>query len=170
MAWDVAAYAIALAAIVIAAAVAIGAAAAHRSLRRLEKTAQRLEINAAEALAECREFAFEARTAAASCKAGLQGFQTLAEGARALGTAAGNAAHTATRLTAAWHDRLRPNEAAASKQADSSGAESGSDWLELRGFVQRFLRGRISGLHAESSGSNQAPRSSAANADATQGE
>jgi hypothetical protein len=106
MAWDVAAYGITLAVLAIAAACVIGIARFCLSLRRLDAAVKVLGVETEASLLQCRQMAIEAKAAIADSRQSLQGFVTLAEGARALGEAVHTAAQTAAHVTAFYRDRL----------------------------------------------------------------
>jgi len=120
MAWDWAAYGIALAVLTIAAAFVFGMIRISRSLQRLDRTVARVSIEAEATLLQCRHLANEAREAIVISNKSLQGFATLAEGARALGEAVQTAAQTAVHVTALCRDSLTaPCRAASSPSEDS---------------------------------------------------
>lgn len=106
MAWEWAGYALFAAVIVVAAAVTIGIVSVTRSLRRLDSAVAKVSEEAKLSLQQCRKLAEEAREAVAVSRRSLQGFSTLAEGARALGEAVQTVAQTAVHVTEQYRDCL----------------------------------------------------------------
>ncbi|RED65561.1 hypothetical protein [Cohnella lupini] len=133
MAWDIAAYAIAVAVLTVAAALTIGIVKVARSLALLEHTIANVGREAEVSLSQCKELAGEAREAIAASKRKLQGFATLAEGARALGDAAQAAAQAAVSVTELYRECLT-----APFQATSGNRDRQSDDLDLADIGRRI--------------------------------
>lgn len=113
MAWDIAAYAIALSALIVAVAAAYGIVRAVRALGRAERTLHRVGDETETTLRHARLLAAEATEIARAGRQAVDGVAAFAEGARALGEAAQAAGQAATQAAAFWRDRLlfrRPAE------------------------------------------------------------
>ncbi len=106
MAWNLAAYAIALAVLLTAGVLMALLWRLHRILGRWDRTAERLARQADQALVTYVRLAEEATETAAVCRQTMSGFSRLAEGARAVGEAAESAAMAAVHAAEYWHDRL----------------------------------------------------------------
>ncbi len=123
MAWDVAAYGITAAVLAIAAALVAGIVRICRSLKHLDRAVEVLSRESETSLRHCRELADEARAAIVVSKQSLQGFATLAEGARALGEAVQSAAQAAAHITAFCRERLTSPMPATSEHRDQAACE-----------------------------------------------
>jgi hypothetical protein len=123
MAWDVAAYGITIAVLAIAAACIMGIARICLSLRHLDAAVKALGEQTEASLLQCRQLAAEATSAVADARQSLQGFSTLAEGARTLGEAVQSVAQAAARVTAFYRDRLTPSNPVTPEPHDSSTCE-----------------------------------------------
>ncbi|BBI34883.1 hypothetical protein [Cohnella abietis] len=106
MAWDVAAYGITVAVLTIAVAGVVGLIMLIRSFRRLEQVVRALGKETEVSLRQCRQLADEAKLAIAESRKSLQGFSSLAEGARAVGDAVQAAAQTAVHVTSLYRECL----------------------------------------------------------------
>lgn len=106
MAWNLAAYALALAVLLTAGALLALLWRLNRMLGRWDRTAERLARQADQALEAYVRLAEEATGTAAACRQTMSGFSRLAEGARAVGEAAESAAMAAVHAAEYWHDRL----------------------------------------------------------------
>ncbi|MDB4868086.1 MAG: hypothetical protein JWR03_2419 [Cohnella sp.] len=104
MAWDVAAYAIAVAALTAAGIFAAGIIRLCRSLTRWDRMAEGFARKADSALDEYVRFAAEGRETAELCRSTFSGFKRLADGARAVGDAAESAAEAAAHVASFWRD------------------------------------------------------------------
>jgi hypothetical protein len=123
MAWDVAAYGITIAVLAIAAACVIGIARICLSLRRLDAAVKVLGERTEASLLQCRQLAVGATSAIADARQSLQGFSTLAEGARTLGEAVQSAGQAVARVTAFYRDHLSPSNPASPEPRDPSACE-----------------------------------------------
>jgi hypothetical protein len=106
MAWDVAAYGITVAILTIAVACVIGTVQACRLLRRLAATVDRLTVEAEASLLQCKQVAEEAKSAIVEARQMMDGYSSLADGARALGEATQLAALGITNMATYCRDRL----------------------------------------------------------------
>ncbi|MBB6735041.1 hypothetical protein [Cohnella zeiphila] len=147
MAWDWAAYSVAAACLAAAAALLIAAVAIGRMLRRWDATLARLERETETTLAQWRRLGSEAADAAERCRRGLEGFERLAEGGRALGAAAEKAAKTAADAVSRWTDRVGDSLAAEEKRTPRHA--SGPDWAEMGMSLWQALRQRLAGVPNE---------------------
>ena len=169
MAWDWAAYGIALAVLTIAAAFVFGMLRISRSLQRLDRTVARVSIEAEATLLQCRHLANETREAIVISRQSLQGFVTLAEGARALGEAVQTAAQTAVHVTTLCRDSLiYPCHAGSSSLVDDGqdSIQGGTGSLAELGPVLWSLLKRSFGRTASSDSS----KSPGTGADPSEGE
>jgi len=165
MAWQVAGYAVAAAVLVAAAAIAIVCASAAKAIRRLDRSAVAVSREAEHSLRRCAELADEAGEAIALSKRGLEGFASLAEGARAVGEAGRTVADAAIRVTELYRERL----SAPLRYGDCDGEDrdrSGTDAQELGRRLWSAWLGRFSERRAASS---ERRRSPGTDADATEG-
>ncbi|TFE31554.1 hypothetical protein [Cohnella luojiensis] len=106
MAWDLAAYGITFGVMAIAMAFVMAVLTISRSLRRLDRAVAQVSKEAELSMQHCRQLADEARETIAASKKSLEGFATLAEGARALGEAVQTAAQTAVHVTDLYRECL----------------------------------------------------------------
>ena len=143
MAWDWTAYSIAAACLAAAAALLIAAVAVGRLLRRWDAALARLERETEATLQQWRRLGSEAADAAERCRRGLEGFERLAEGGRALGSAAETAAKTAADAVIRWSDRV--SESLAAEEKRTTHRASGPDWAEMGFGLWQALRDRLSG-------------------------
>jgi len=149
MAWNLAAYAIALAVLLTAGALMALLWRLNRMLGRWDREAERLARQADLALAAYAQLAEEATGAAVVCRQTMSGFSRLAEGARAVGEAAESAAMAAVHAAEYWRDRL-----IALRTAEAGAAS------EMPGPIDYFrdLGRRLFTRFAEDSGSGSGNR------------
>ncbi|MFB9278172.1 hypothetical protein [Cohnella cellulosilytica] len=149
MAWQVAGYGVAAAALAVAAAIVFAMASLSRSVRRLERTADAVGKEAEASLRRCGSLAEEARETLAVTREGLEGFASLAEGARALGEAVHTAAKTTVRLTELYRDCLAaPFRQTAGEEQAGEAAEP-VEWVRLLRSVWKSRRDRSRSSSAE---------------------
>lgn len=150
MAWEIAAYAIALAFLVSAGAVTFVLFRVYRSFRRWDRMAIRFALKADSALDECVRMAREARETAEMCRSTLSGFAKMAEAARTVGEIADSAAQTAANIASLWRDRLSP------ESSEEHGGPAGLvfDWAEFGRYLGLYIRRRIFGYAGEPSDSH----------------
>jgi hypothetical protein len=146
MAWDIAAYAFALAAVVVGGAFAVGVIGFCRSLGRLERMAEHTARKAEAALDECVRFAAEGRETAEMCRSMFGGFARLAEGARAVGDAAESAAEAAAHVAAFWRE-LATGRFASAAEEELTGAAS--YWSGVLRTVARNVGRSFYGVDSE---------------------
>ncbi|MFC4596767.1 hypothetical protein [Cohnella hongkongensis] len=163
MAWQVAGYGIAAAAVAIAAAVVWALVSFSTSVRRLEWTAANVGREAEASLRRCGRLAQEAAETLALSRQGLEGFVTLAEGARAMGEAVHAAARTTVRLTELYRDCLSAPFRSESGESPSAGKP---EPFELGRMLWSLWQGRSDTVRSSSVG-RQTPD---ADADLTEGE
>jgi hypothetical protein len=106
MAWDVAAYGITVAILTIAVACVIGIVQACRTLRRLDVAVERLARVAEATLLQGKQTVEEARAAIVEARQMMDGYSSLADGARALGEATQLAALGITNMATYCRERL----------------------------------------------------------------
>ena len=164
MAWDVTAYGIAFAVMAIAAACVLGIVQVCRSLARVVIAVERLSRGTEEAMVECRKLADEAADAVRAGRHNLQGFASLAEGARALGEAAHTAAQSGSQVTAIWRDRVSSPSAAASERPEQAACRQ-QDWMQIGRTLWQLWQRRAGDLEQADCKRNSGP-----SADASQGE
>jgi len=150
MAWDWAAYAVAAACLAAAAALVFAAVAVGRLLGRWDAKLARLERETEETLREWRRLGREAADAAERCRRGLEGFERLAEGGRALGEAAETAAKVAAAAVARWGERLSDSSAPERERAPRQAA--GPDWAEVGLSLWQAWRRRFAGPPEDAGG------------------
>ncbi|MCD9023186.1 hypothetical protein [Cohnella silvisoli] len=166
MAWDIAAYGITAAVLAIAAACVIGIAKICRSLSRLDATVKVLGKETEVSLRQCAKLADEASDAIAVSRQSLQGFATLAEGARALGEAVQAAAQTAAHVTVLCRERLTSLSPVPSEHRDQTACEL-PDLTELGRNLWSLWRRRTGNGQSSSESCQSSPGPSA---DPSQGE
>jgi hypothetical protein len=163
MAWQVAGYGIAAAAVAVAAAIVFALASLSRSVRRLERAAEAVGKEAEVSLRQCGSLAEEARETLALSRRSLEGFASLAEGARAMGEAVHAAAKTTARLTELYRDCLSAPFQSASGE---SKAGEGAELSELGRMLWSLWKSRF-GRDRASAADRRNPE---ANADLSEGE
>lgn len=124
MAWELAGYGVTAAVVVIAAAFLYGVVNVVRSLRRLDQYVAKLSREAETSLQGCSRLAEEASEAIQVSRQSLQGFASLAEGARALGEAVQTAAQTAVHVTELYREILTSPIRSASDDRDRGERET----------------------------------------------
>jgi len=141
MAWQAAGYALAAAVLLAAAAFAIAMVSAMKTIRRLDRVAAAVGKEAEETLRRCASLAEEAGEAIALSKRGLEGFASLAEGARAIGESARTVAAAAIRVAELYRDVLSAPFQTEERERESSA--EGTDAPELGrtlwALLQRWL-------------------------------
>ncbi|WP_373229391.1 hypothetical protein [Cohnella sp.] len=166
MAWDLAAYGIMTASLTIAAAFVIGIVQICRSLRRLDTALGRLGKETEASLLQCKELAEEAKETIAASRQSLQGFSSLAEGARALGEAAQSTAQGIAKATALCRERLASIIPASTEHCDHNKASGNSDLSEISRILWLLWKKRRS----ENEPNFDCSRHSGLGADPSQGE
>lgn len=165
MAWHVAAYGITVAILMIAAAFVIGVKEACRSFRHLDATVDHLAKDTEETLQQCKQLAEEAKAAIVVVREGVEGFSTLAEGARALGEAAQEAAQGITSATALCRDRLSAVVTVTSEYREKLAADNPKASVVAHHLWKWWInRSAVSGTKSDSC------KPSGPNADPSQGE
>lgn len=138
MAWDIAAYAIALSVLIVAVAAAYGIVRAVRTLGRAERTLRSVGDETETTLRHARLLAAEATEIVRAGRHAVDGVAAFAEGARALGEAAQAAGQAAAQAAAFWRDRLlfrRPAD-----QEPEAGEERAEDAPDLLRRILNALR------------------------------
>ena len=148
IAWQIAAYAIALAVTVSAGVMALALFRVYRSFRRWDRMAVRFALKADNALDECVRTAREARETAEMCRSTLSGFAKVAEAARTVGEIADSAAQTAANIAALWREKL----SAESFEEHAGPAGLVFDWAEFGRLLGLHIRRRIFGHDGVPSG------------------
>lgn len=122
MAWELAGYSVAAAVLIVALSVLYGIVKLARSLRRLDHAVMNLSKEAEASLRQCSRLAEETSEAISVSRQSLQGFATLAEGARALGEAVQSAAQAAVQVTELYREKLTaPLQSCADKRDEKAG-------------------------------------------------
>lgn len=141
MAWELAGYAVALLCLTAAAAIAVGAAVLRRSLKRWNAAVSRLDREAESALRQWRRLGQEAADTVVKGRELLKGFESFAEGGRALGEAARDAARTAADTAHLWSRRIALHMAESAERQKRRVGEA-LDWSELLWTLWQHARRR----------------------------
>lgn len=133
MEWEITAYVLSALGLIAIAAIAAAAVAVRRLLARWNRSLERLEQETEATLQQWRTLGREASETAEMCRRSLAGFESLAEGGRAIGEAAQTAAHAAASTVVEWTERLADR---LSETADRQTRRLGEamDWMEV-GFT-----------------------------------
>lgn len=139
MAWTVAAYVLAAAGLALIVAIAAAAVAVRRLVGRWNRLVERMERETEDTLRQWRQLGGEATVAVEQCRRSLAGFESLAEGGRALGEAAQTAANAAAGAVIDWTDRLADRLAETADRQTKRIGEA-MDWMEVGFSLWESLR------------------------------
>ncbi|MFD0674208.1 hypothetical protein [Cohnella sp. GCM10027633] len=133
MAWNIAAYAIALSVLAVAFAVVFGVVRAVRALGRAERTLARVGDETEASLRQARRLAEEATAITRSGRETFESIAAFAEGARALGEAAQAAGDAAAQVTSFWRDRLifKRRTESDSAEEEERATEARAEWPDI---------------------------------------
>lgn len=163
VAWDIAAYAIALCATVAAGVTIVIVWRIGRLLRRMEQKVTGLADKADAALDEMIVLTQSVRSTVQSSSQVIDGFAHLAKGARVIGEAAESAAEAIVHTASFWRDRLL--SIAGNGQAEEGSDRASSGLTDLVRYAGHLVFTRMSEGHRSS-----AHRHVGADADSHQGE
>ncbi|CAM3991210.1 hypothetical protein COLU111180_18370 [Cohnella lubricantis] len=149
MAWEVTAYVLSALGLIAIVAIAAAAVAVRRLLNKWSHSLERLEQEAEATLQQWRRLGKEASETAEQCRRSLSGFESLAEGGRAIGEAAQTAAYAAASTVVEWTERLSDR---LSETADRQTRRLGEamDWMEVGFSLWETLRRAASTTHPAS--------------------
>lgn len=147
MAWEITAYVLTALGLIAIAAIAAAAVAVRRLLARWNRSLEKLEREAEATLQQWRRLGKEASETAEQCRRSLAGFESLAEGGRAIGEAAQTAAYAAASTVVDWTERLADRLA---ETADRQTRRLGEamDWMEAGFSLWEMLRRAVASIPA----------------------
>lgn len=137
MAWELAAYAIMIAVLAAAGVFIAAVLRLDRTLRRWDRTVNRLAGKADSVFDAYVILANEARETAEACRQAIGGFSRLADGARAIGEAAESAAQAAASAAWYWRERIA---SLLPRETDEDAEWGPAYWADLLRAVGRRLR------------------------------